>query len=1011
MQGKYKTKKCKKGVKSIKKAELGIQDVNTGTGAAIGSTIGQGLNLIPGVGTLASTIATPLLGMAGNAIENQFNQNKLKKLNQEIKFNENVAKTNSAITPDLTSFQAKQYQGGTKKVQPYKAKTKEEFDSRSKAYSDSLSKFESSPKIITRKINAEDKANFTKYKSKNWPIGYNEGKWSDWKKTKDGEERGRVDIPVYAKPKQPVLPPDEEPTFEAKKDTILDSSKGQYVQEIKSSDSRLANDKGYSKYKVKPKVAPKMSKGTKVIEIEGKKTPEIHTDKNFNVKNLGTTPHSKGGNKVVAEEGDVVFPTQNSPKKYNEIMNAIKTGNKFKLKQEQAKLPEDNSSKHPTGTRRLKAPSNTPVAESTKHDTAYNTLPSTYKKVIDSSKAQAPRVSDKFLARGRAINAAEDKAAFRNTLNAASYLRTIPTPITQGIGWGAALGGAYYDAKDIKESLDKGKTGEAVAQGVLSGMQLLPGSGLVNKVSNTALLPAKMAAKAARGKATLDGIKTLGEIGGIMSDKAQGDNDIKEAQFKYSKGTKEIKMKKDKYKLKKEQNKLPEDKSKYALGGTVGETEEERKARESIRANAPLSRLGSAFSNALSTVGTTEFTKPRQENKLYKDRFAYKSKYGDDLYQKKFGKSYEEDKANMFNSNSSVSPVTPNYSPLLKNPTANPYNLGAAGYIPNAGLPIEKKEQVKSGGKINKSSSKAWTNPNKEMSLGTQPNFMKTSDTTPVLPNKIESKDISLTPANADGSYGKGYTKGLPKADANSLMELAPIAYNIGQGLFGKSEKVNRREFNPQMEQYVDTSQPTRRAINEGYKANIANSRNLSAGLSSNARANSQAAANAKVAQVNGVDTQEYGKQLDVANRNTQTLNNAKLTNLGLQNQYDELDAQNRAVKSDALSRGIEGLGDLGARGSLNKNRLQVASLNANTINQLGSYGKDITTDGTQITGLDTGFNGRGSGIPATLWNTKTKNNKKNNSFGSLGVSLDSDDEQSKGNKGIQVNRKYKLKK
>ena len=82
---------------------------------------------------------------------------------------------------------------------------------------------------------------------------------------------------------------------------------------------------------------------TKVIEIEGKKTPEIHTDKNFKVKNLGTTPHSMGGNKVHAEEGDIVFNTQNSLAKYNKIASAIQAGDKTTLHKEKNKLPEDGN--------------------------------------------------------------------------------------------------------------------------------------------------------------------------------------------------------------------------------------------------------------------------------------------------------------------------------------------------------------------------------------------------------------------------------------------------------------------------------------------------------------------------------------------------------------------------------------------------------------------------------------------------------------------------------------------
>lgn len=93
---------------------------------------------------------------------------------------------------------------------------------------------------------------------------------------------------------------------------------------------------------------------TKVIEIEGKKTPEIHTDKNFNVKNLGTTPHSKGGDKVEAEEGDIVFNTQNSLAKFNRIATHLQEGNKAALIKEKNKLPEDKGMKNQTGNKGVK---------------------------------------------------------------------------------------------------------------------------------------------------------------------------------------------------------------------------------------------------------------------------------------------------------------------------------------------------------------------------------------------------------------------------------------------------------------------------------------------------------------------------------------------------------------------------------------------------------------------------------------------------------------------------------
>lgn len=93
--------------------------------------------------------------------------------------------------------------------------------------------------------------------------------------------------------------------------------------------------------------------GTKVIEIEAKGTPEIHTDANFNIKNLGTKPHSKGGTKVVAEEGDVVFPTQNSKPKYKKIITAIQNGDVTTLENERRKLPSDSKYKKAKGDKNI----------------------------------------------------------------------------------------------------------------------------------------------------------------------------------------------------------------------------------------------------------------------------------------------------------------------------------------------------------------------------------------------------------------------------------------------------------------------------------------------------------------------------------------------------------------------------------------------------------------------------------------------------------------------------------
>lgn len=96
--------------------------------------------------------------------------------------------------------------------------------------------------------------------------------------------------------------------------------------------------------------------GTKEIEIEGKGTPEIHTDKNYNIKNLGSTPHTEGGDKVEATEGDIIFNTQNSKEDYQKVMKDISLykmkGDKNALKRLEKRrnqMPSDSNPKKAYG--------------------------------------------------------------------------------------------------------------------------------------------------------------------------------------------------------------------------------------------------------------------------------------------------------------------------------------------------------------------------------------------------------------------------------------------------------------------------------------------------------------------------------------------------------------------------------------------------------------------------------------------------------------------------------------
>ena len=85
------------------------------------------------------------------------------------------------------------------------------------------------------------------------------------------------------------------------------------------------------------------SGSTKEIEIEKN---EIVTDGDYNIKAIGETPHSQGGDKITVKEGDTVFPTQ-SPTDFKSILSKIKAYKngmkeaKAALDAEKNSLPQD----------------------------------------------------------------------------------------------------------------------------------------------------------------------------------------------------------------------------------------------------------------------------------------------------------------------------------------------------------------------------------------------------------------------------------------------------------------------------------------------------------------------------------------------------------------------------------------------------------------------------------------------------------------------------------------------
>lgn len=154
----------------------------------------------------------------------------------------------------------------------------------------------------------------------------------------------------------------------------------------------------------------------------------------------------------------------------------------------------------------------------------------------------------------------------------------------------------------------------------------------------------------------------------------------------------------------------------------------------------------------------------------------------------------------------------------------------------------------------------------------------------------------------------------------NKGIEIAPAAYNIGKGLFGKVQKTERNYYNPDTYKYRDSSDPLRKAAQDEYLQTREEIRRGSHNASSYL-ANAQQAANQRYKRKEGIETNEAQRKTDVYNQNTDLRNQAGLTNLNLKNQYNDLDLQNKARKDDYLGKGLEQASSLAQMNTLNKNR------------------------------------------------------------------------------------------
>lgn len=189
----------------------------------------------------------------------------------------------------------------------------------------------------------------------------------------------------------------------------------------------------------------------------------------------------------------------------------------------------------------------------------------------------------------------------------------------------------------------------------------------------------------------------------------------------------------------------------------------------------------------------------------------------------------------------------------------------------------------------------------------------------------MTTEDITKGFASGGGydKSGTEPTEEKPKSKLNldSLAGAASGLYNLGKGMFDKPVKTNRRYVKNEAYKYKDLSQPAKNAVNEEALVNANNIKNATGGQSSGYLGNMALASLAKRKGLQEINNQESGRRLDFENKNTELRNQQRMTNLGLANQYDDLDLQNKGKQSEYIGKGIEQLSNVAQMNVLNKNR------------------------------------------------------------------------------------------
>lgn len=195
--------------------------------------------------------------------------------------------------------------------------------------------------------------------------------------------------------------------------------------------------------------------------------------------------------------------------------------------------------------------------------------------------------------------------------------------------------------------------------------------------------------------------------------------------------------------------------------------------------------------------------------------------------------------------------------------------------------------------------------------------------------------------ANTEVAGGK-LAGALGKIPFGAIGQLGAAAMNLFPG---EAEVQNTPNIRLQREQYKDTSAGLRRQsqINERVQRN--NARNLSGGNVQNMLANQRVAGIQNLRNLQGINTQEFGRAQGVASRNVGRVNKERQMNSRFGIMDEQVNAQNRAARTNQINSGVAQIGTLAGQFGQDSARNKSQEEMLKTLNSMGGF--EVLPDGS----------------------------------------------------------------